>query len=299
MIENALLPTHFSPLTIHHSQFTPPMVLFPNAKINLGLRVVRKREDGYHDIETVFYPIDGLRDALEMVRGTTDTPVDFNITGLPVQGETHQNLCVKAYTLLKQDFPAIPSIQMHLHKTIPMGAGLGGGSADGAFALRLLNQQFQLGLTQEQLIQYALQLGSDCPFFILNQPCFATGRGEIMKPLSLDLSAYQFVLVNPGIHVPTGWAFSQLQPAIPSISCEQIVTQDPSTWRDQLINDFETSVMDAYPKIRELKDTLYQHGAVYASMTGTGSTVYGILKKETKITLSFPEHYFVYRDLVD
>ncbi len=299
MIENALLPTHFSPLTIHHSQFTPPMVLFPNAKINLGLRVVRKREDGYHDIETVFYPIDGLRDALEMVRGTTDTPVDFNITGLPVQGETHQNLCVKAYTLLKQDFPAIPSIQMHLHKTIPMGAGLGGGSADGAFALRLLNQQFQLGLTQEQLIQYALQLGSDCPFFILNQPCFATGRGEIMKPLSLDLSAYQFVLVNPGIHVPTGWAFSQLQPAIPSISCEQIVTQDPSTWRDQLINDFETSVMDAYPKIRELKDTLYQHGAVYASMTGTGSTVYGIFKKETKITLSFPDHYFVYRDLVD
>ena len=275
------------------------MVLFPNAKINLGLRVVRKREDGYHDIETVFYPIDGLRDALEMVRGTTDTPVDFDITGLPVQGETHQNLCVKAYTLLKQDFPAIPSIQMHLHKTIPMGAGLGGGSADGAFTLRLLNQQFQLGLTQEQLIQYALQLGSDCPFFILNQPCFATGRGEIMKPLSLDLSAYQFVLVNPGIHVPTGWAFSQLQPAIPSISCEQIVTQDPSTWQDQLINDFETSVMDAYPKIRELKDTLYQHGAVYASMTGTGSTVFGIFKKETKIILSFPEHYFVYSDLAD
>lgn len=275
------------------------MILFPNAKINLGLRVVHKREDGYHDIETVFYPIHGLRDALEIVRGTTDTPVDFNITGLPVQGETHQNLCVKAYALLKQDFPAIPSIQMHLHKTIPMGAGLGGGSADGAFTLRLLTQQFQLGLTQEQLIQYALQLGSDCPFFILNQPCFATGRGEIMKPLSLDLSAYQFVLVNPGIHVPTGWAFGQLQPAIPSISCEQIVTQDPSTWRDQLINDFETSVMDAYPKIRELKDTLYQHGAVYASMTGTGSTVYGIFKKETKITLSFPEHYFVYRDLAD
>jgi 4-diphosphocytidyl-2-C-methyl-D-erythritol kinase len=275
------------------------MILFPNAKINLGLRVVRKREDGYHDIETVFYPIDGLRDALEIVRGTTDTPVDFNITGLPVQGETHQNLCVKAYTLLKQDFPAIPSIQMHLHKTIPMGAGLGGGSADGAFTLRLLNQQFQLGLTQEQLIQYALQLGSDCPFFILNQPCFATGRGEIMKPLSLDLSAYQFVLVNPGIHVPTGWAFGQLQPAIPSISCEQIVTQDPSTWQDQLINDFETSVMSAYPEIRELKDTLYQHGAVYASMTGTGSTVYGIFKKETKITFSFPEHYFVYSDLAD
>ena len=275
------------------------MVSFPNAKINLGLRVVRKREDGYHDIETVFYPIHGLRDALEIVRGNSDTPIDFNMTGLPVQGTIHQNLCVKAYHLLQQDFPSIPSIQMHLHKTIPMGAGLGGGSADGAFTLRLLNQQFQLGLTQDQLIQYALQLGSDCPFFILNQPCFATGRGEIMQPLSLDLTSYQFILINPGIHVPTGWAFGQLQPAWPVISCEHIVAQDPSTWRTQLINDFETSVMDAYPKIRELKEILYQAGAVYASMTGTGSTVYGMFKKETKITLSLPDHYFVYRDATD
>jgi len=273
------------------------MVFFPNAKINLGLRVIRKREDGYHDIETVFYPINGLRDALEIVRGTSDTPVDFNVTGLPVQGEVHQNLCVKAYTLLKQDFPSLPSIQMHLHKTIPMGAGLGGGSADGAFTLRLLNQHFQLGLTKDQLISYALQLGSDCPFFILNQACFATGRGEIMKPLSLDLTGYQFVLINPGIHVPTGWAFGQLTPTIPTKSCEQIVSQDPSTWQDQLINDFETPVMNTYPKIRELKEALYQYGAVYASMTGTGSTVYGIFKKETDLSsLQFPSDYFVYRD---
>lgn len=273
------------------------MVFFPNAKINLGLRVIRKRVDGYHDIETVFYPIQGLRDALEIVRGNAETPVDFNITGLPLQGTVEQNLCVKAYTLLKQNFPDLPSIQMHLHKTIPMGAGLGGGSADGAFTLRLLNQHFQLGLTQDQLISYALQLGSDCPFFIVNQPCFATGRGEIMTPMALDLSAYQFVLINPGIHVPTGWAFSQLQPATPSISCEQIVLQDPTTWQDQLINDFETFVMDTYPKIRELKETLYQYGAVYASMTGTGSTVYGIFKKETDLSsLQFPSNYFVYRD---
>ncbi len=273
------------------------MVFFPNAKINLGLRVIRKREDGYHDIETVFYPINGLRDALEIVRGNSDTPVDFNVTGLTVQGEVDKNLCVKAYTLLKQDFPSLPGIQMHLHKTIPMGAGLGGGSADGAFTLRLLNQHFQLGLTQEQLIQYALQLGSDCPFFILNQPCYATGRGEIMKPLLLDLTGYQFVLINPGIHVPTGWAFGQLTPTIPTKSCEQIVSQDPITWRDQLINDFETPVMDAYPKIHELKETLYQYGAVYASMTGTGSTVYGIFKKETDLSsLQFPSDYFVYRD---
>lgn len=273
------------------------MVFFPNAKINLGLRVIRKREDGYHDIETVFYPINGLRDALEIVRGTSDTPVDFNVTGLPVQGEVDKNLCVKAYTLLKQDFPSLPGIQMHLHKTIPMGAGLGGGSADGAFTLRLLNQHFQLGLTQEQLIQYALQLGSDCPFFILNQPCYATGRGEIMKLLSLNLTGYQFVLINPGIHVPTGWAFGQLTPTIPTKSCEKIVSQDPLTWQDQLVNDFETPVMDAHPKIRELKEMLYQFGAVYASMTGTGSTVYGVFKKETDLSsLQFPSDYFVYRD---
>jgi 4-diphosphocytidyl-2-C-methyl-D-erythritol kinase len=276
------------------------MVLFPNAKINLGLRVIRKREDGYHDIETVFYPIHGLRDALEIVRGTNDTPVDFNMTGLPVQGEIHQNLCVKAYTLLQQDFPSLPAIQMHLHKTIPMGAGLGGGSADGAFTLRLLDQHFQLGLTQDQLIQYALQLGSDCPFFILNQPCFATGRGEIMQPLSLNLSSYQFVLVNPGIHVPTGWAFAQLQPTVPNISCEQIVMQDPSTWRDQLLNDFEDAVMTAYPTIRTIKKQLYEHGAVYASMTGTGSTVYGMFKKETDLsTLSFADSFFVYKEKFD
>jgi 4-diphosphocytidyl-2-C-methyl-D-erythritol kinase len=273
------------------------MLFFPNAKINLGLRVVRKREDGYHDIETVFYPIKGLRDALEIVHGNTDTPVDFNMTGLPVQGDVQQNLCVKAYTLLKQDFPSLPSIQMHLHKTIPMGAGLGGGSADGAFTLRLLNQQFQLGLTQDQLIQYALQLGSDCPFFILNQPCFATGRGEIMTPIALDLSAYKFVLINPGIHVPTGWAFAQLKPATPAISCEEIVMQDPTTWQDRLINDFEPTVMETYSAIRKLKEQLYASGAVYVSMTGTGSTVYGMFKKETDLSsLSFPSEYFVHED---
>jgi len=273
------------------------MLSFPNAKINLGLRVVRKREDGYHDIETVFYPIKGLRDALEIVRGNTDTHVGFDMTGLAVQGDVQQNLCVKAYTILKQDFPSLPSIQMHLHKTIPMGAGLGGGSADGAFTLRLLNQQFQLGLTQDQLIQYALQLGSDCPFFILNQPCFATGRGEIMTPIALDLSAYQFVLINPGIHVPTGWAFAQLKPATPAISCEEIVMQDPTTWQDRLINDFEPAVMETYPVIRQLKEQLYALGAVYASMTGTGSTVYGMFYKATDLSsLSFSSEYFVYKD---
>lgn len=272
------------------------MVLFPNAKINLGLRVVRKREDGYHDIETVFYPINGLRDVLEIVRGNNDHLVDFNMTGLTIEGDVGNNLCCKAYHLLKKDFPLLPSIQMHLHKTIPMGAGLGGGSANGAFTLCMLNQQFQLNLDETQLIHYALQLGSDCPFFIFNKPCYATGRGEIMEPITLNLSNYQFVLINPGIHIPTGWAFSQLAPAASIISCKNIVSTPVETWRNTLTNDFEKAVMQNYPAIREIKEQLYAMGAVYAAMTGTGSTVYGIFRKEHSITLSFPNHYFIYRD---
>lgn len=274
------------------------MVSFPNAKINLGLQVVRKRADGYHDIETVFYPIHGLRDALEIVRGTTDTTIDFQMTGLPVNGDAHQNLCVKAYELLRKDFPDLPPIQMHLHKTIPMGAGLGGGSADGAFTLQLLNQQFQLALQQDQLINYALELGSDCPFFIVNQACFATGRGEILEPLSIDLSNYQFVLINPGIHVPTGWAFGQLSPAAVATSCQQLVSAPIETWKDTLSNDFEKAVMHTYPAIRAIKDQLYAQGAVYASMTGTGSTVYGIFQKDQSPVLSFPSDYFIYREVL-
>jgi len=187
------------------------MVVFPNCKINLGLRIIRKRNDGYHDLETVFYPIP-LTDALEVIRVSgADTDIAFQSSGLPISGDSTNNLCVKAYQLLKKDFPQLGSVQMHLHKVIPMGAGLGGGSSDGAFALQLINDLFHLQLSKEQLIGYALQLGSDCPFFILNQPCFASGRGEKMEPVALDLSGYHFAIVNPGIHVNTGWAFSQLQ----------------------------------------------------------------------------------------
>lgn len=272
------------------------MILFPNAKINLGLRVIRKRPDGYHDLETVFLPIYGLRDALEIIPQPTQDPahpVHFQSSGLTVPGDTNDNLCVKAWQLLKQDFPDLPGVQMHLHKAIPMGAGLGGGSADGAFALQLLNKTCHLQLSPEQLMHYALQLGSDCPFFIHNKPCLAYGRGEILHPLELDLSHYQIVLINPGIHVATGWAFGQLTPQQPSTSLQEIIQLPVEQWRDQLINDFEAPVMQQYRTIAGIREDLYAAGAVFAAMTGTGSTVFGLFPKTQTVDLKNEDGFWV------
>ncbi len=260
------------------------MVCFPNCKINLGLNITQKRADGYHTIETIFYPIN-LKDALEVITNnqsdsTQTLHINFSASGIPIPGDTANNLCIKAFQLLRNDFPNIPPIQMHLHKNIPMGAGLGGGSADGAFALKLLNEKYQLNLSQQQLINYAAVLGSDCPFFIINQPSYATGRGEILTPITLDLSAYTFVLVHPNIHINTKWAFEQLTPSKPTNAVDQIIQQPIETWKEQLINDFEAPIIQQYPIIGEIKNTLYKNGAVYASMTGSGSTVFGIFKSK-------------------
>ncbi len=272
------------------------MIVFPNCKINLGLQVLNKREDGFHNLETVFYPIP-LRDALEVIRSTdekTEATISFKSTGLIIEGDYHNNLCIKAYELLKNDFPTLPSVQMHLHKTIPMGAGLGGGSSDGAFALKLLNEKFQLGLSGQQLINYALQLGSDCPFFILNKPAFATGRGEVLEEVNLDLSDYHFAIINPGIHVNTGWAFGNLNLTDSSKrpDLRTIIQQPVITWKDQLINDFEEPVSKAHPEIASIKQQLYDAGALYASMSGSGSTVFGIFKVRPQ--LEFTETYFIH-----
>ena len=286
------------------------MVVFPNCKINLGLNIIRKRNDGYHDLETVFYPVP-LTDALELIKiqdasfknseltsNLQPATCNFSSSGLTINGSETDNLCVKAYQLLKQDFPDLPSIKMHLHKVIPMGAGLGGGSADGAFALQLLNTKFQLELSTEQLIAYALQLGSDCPFFIVNRPCFATSRGEIMQPINLDLSAYQLVLVNPKIHIGTGWAFSNISPKEPATSIQEIIQQPVATWKDALKNDFQQPAIKQYPAIGEAINQLYQEGAVYSAMTGSGSTVFGLFEKNKKLHLKFPENYFVHNALL-
>jgi 4-diphosphocytidyl-2-C-methyl-D-erythritol kinase len=269
------------------------VIVFPNCKINLGLHILGKREDGFHNLETVFYPVP-FTDALELIPNPDNTPeVEFTATGLTIVDGPEDNLCVKAYQLLKKDFPHLPAVKIHLHKTIPMGAGLGGGSADAAFMLKLLNNKFHLNLSPDQLINYALQLGSDCPFFIINKPCFATGRGEILEELTLDMSAYKIVLINPGIHINTGWAFSNIDPAPAKSSLKEIIQQPIESWKDELQNDFEKPVFEVYPEIKTIKASLYNQGALYASMSGSGSTIFGIFSNNFDPAPFNDRNYFI------
>jgi 4-diphosphocytidyl-2-C-methyl-D-erythritol kinase len=273
------------------------MLAFPNCKINLGLRIVNKREDGFHNLETVFYPI-ALKDALEIITSTTSNAVTYSSTGNSIEGKEKDNLCIKAYHLLKKDFPNLPNIKLHLNKVIPTGAGLGGGSADAAFTLKLINDKYNLNLSISQLLNYALALGSDCPFFIINKPCFATGRGEVLEEIELDLSGYKFVLVNPNIHVNTGWAFGAwsegYKPSEHKLKdIKKIIQQPINTWTENLQNDFEKVVFEKYPLIQNIKEELYNHGAIYAAMSGSGSTVFGIFEKDEKLELNFDSDYFV------
>lgn len=275
------------------------MIVFPNCKINLGLRITGKRADGYHNIETIFFPLP-FKDALELniaaKHGSDD--LELNVMGAPVPGDLHTNLCYKAWELIKKDFPDIGPARMHLLKAIPIGAGLGGGSSDAAHALLLLDHEFQLSLTREQLLGYAFQLGSDCPFFIVNKPCFATGRGEIMEETGLDLSRYCFVLVNPEVHISTAWAFGKITPGNRDgiRPLKEIVTLPLEQWRDQLINDFEKPVFAEYESLKIIKDDLYTAGAVYASMTGSGSCIFGIFHLGYEPDLSrIIKHYKVYQ----
>ena len=265
------------------------MVIFPNSKINLGLNIVGKRNDGYHDIETVFFPV-LLKDALELIE---EEKFEFSTSGSSIEGDPEKNLCIKAYDLLKKDFPQMPAVKMHLHKAIPMGAGLGGGSADGAFTLKLLNKKFDLSLSEKQLINYSLELGSDCPFFILNKPCFGMGRGEMLEPTELDFSEHKFIIVRPPIHINTALAFSTIKPLKPVRSIKQIIQQPISTWKNELVNDFENPVFEKYPEIKKIKEKLYDAGAIYASMSGSGSAVYGIFNSKENFSFSFPKNYFI------
>ncbi len=267
------------------------MVAFPNCKINIGLRIIEKRPDGFHNLETIFYPV-GWKDAVEIISNHENVQeVTWSQSGINIPGDELDNLCIKAYQLLKADFPEIPPVQMHLLKAIPMGAGLGGGSADAAFVLQLLNQQYNLNLSTRQLLDYALKLGSDCPFFIINKPCLATGRGEILEEIPLDLSAYKILLVNPGIHINTGWAFSKITPQKPATGLSALVTSPIHEWQQLIINDFEKPVMQAHPELASIKETLLTNGAVYAAMSGSGSSFYGIFHKESQAVFDFPARY--------
>ncbi|MFL5738825.1 MAG: 4-(cytidine 5'-diphospho)-2-C-methyl-D-erythritol kinase [Flavisolibacter sp.] len=265
------------------------MIVFPNCKINLGLQVLQKRTDGYHDLETIFYPLP-FQDVLEIIQ---DKETSLTSSGLAMDVSHETNICYKAWQLLKKDYPGLPSVKIHLHKTIPLGAGLGGGSSDGSFTLILLQKKFHLDCPEEQLMEYALQLGSDCPFFIRNRPCFATGRGEKLEEIMLDLSSYQIILVNPGIHVSTAKVFSKIQPSKKRNSLKEIIQQPIQQWKEQLHNELEDIVFPLHPEIQQIRDELYQQGAIYASMSGSGSSVFGIFNRDVLPQFQFPRHFFV------
>lgn len=257
------------------------MVVFPNAKINLGLQILSKRQDGYHEIATCFYPVP-LCDILEIVPAET---FRFTSTGLDIPGENTSNLCIRAYELLREKSD-LPPVHIHLHKVIPMGAGLGGGSSDGAFTLRVLNDMFPGAADQQTLEALAAKLGSDCPFFLQSAPMLASGTGTDLHPAGLSLSGTHIAVIHPGIHVSTAEAYAGVTPRIPTVSLPDILA-DKSRWRKELINDFEASVTSRHPEIKELINMLYEKGAWYAAMSGSGSAVYGLFDDDPALTTDY------------
>lgn len=267
------------------------MILSSNAKINLGLNILYKREDGFHEIQTLMLPI-ALGDRLSVEESAV---FSFECQGMQlVEGE---NLCVKAYSLLKKEF-SIPNVSIKLQKNVPIGAGLGGGSSNAAFVLKALNQLFNLKLKQDDLENYAQRLGSDCAFFIGNTTAIARGKGERLEKYPLDLSDYLVLLVNPQIHISTAAAYSEIRPNKHPFSPESIKELNMVNWQSEIVNDFERSVFHKYPEIRHIKEQLIKSGASYSSMSGSGSTVYGIFEKGKIPSIKWPAHYFVWSGAV-
>lgn len=252
------------------------MLGFSNAKINLGLNIIEKRPDGYHNIESVFYPVE-WSDVLEVLPAETFT---FTSSGLSIPGETAQNLVVKAWNMLS---PQEKKVKIHLHKILPMGAGIGGGSSNGALALKLINRVLNLGYDPEKLRALAERLGSDCPFFIENRPAFCYGKGTEFESTDLSLKGKYLVMINPGIHISTAEAYAGITPRKPETSVRDIIRLPVAAWKGVLVNDFEAPLISKYPLIGHIRETLYAHGALYASMTGSGSTVYGIWETEADL----------------
>lgn len=259
------------------------MICFPNAKINLGLNVVEKRADGYHNIETLFLPV-SIKDALEFVPVPDLTvPYEWHNSGRLIDAPAEQNICIKALMAMRQRYPQLPPLKIHLHKHIPFGAGLGGGSADGAFMLTALNNYFELGATPAELKEIAVTLGADCAFFVDNKPSFATGIGNLLEPYDIDLSAYHISIVVPNVHVSTPEAYRMMKPHYPDIRLHEALKFPIEQWRDVVFNDFEGPVFQKHPIVKEVKEMMYQKGAVYACMSGSGSSVFGIFKQKTEI----------------
>lgn len=251
-----------------------------NAKINLGLNVVEKRTDGFHNIETIFYPTDYFTDYLSIK--PSDKEFSFYLESDEDLGEHDNNLCVKAFYLLRNDF-GISGVEIHLKKGIPSGAGLGGGSADAAFTLKSLKTAFNLDISKEKMVDYALRLGSDVPFFLENRPVFASGRGEILNPINLNLDSYSIEIVKPDVHVSTKEAYGGVSPHKPSVSLTELVKHPIEEWKCLIINDFEESIFKKHPCLLSIKQEFYEKGAIYAAMSGSGSAIFGIYKKKAHL----------------
>lgn len=274
------------------------MLSFPNCKINLGLHVVSKRPDGYHNLETLFLPVP-LTDELEINISETNS---FSQDGIPIAGNPNDNLCVKAYNLLRESYPEqVGSVTIHLKKNIPFGAGLGGGSADAAFTLKMLNELFSLQLSSDELRAFAARLGADCPFFIDNQPAYATGIGDLLEPFPVNLSGYALLLVKPQDAVSTKEAYSGIVPRdkrtdINPVDLKAALCQPVDLWKEVVVNDFEDSVFPAHPAIAAIKQQLYDCGATYAAMSGSGSTVFGLFNCKNESSLAKAKSSFRHTD---
>ena len=271
------------------------MIAFPNAKVNLGLNIVSKRPDGFHNLETVFAPIP-FSDVLEIVPTKGETT--FRQSGIIMDTCPNDNLCMKAYYLLKKDFPQLGNVEIWLHKVIPFGAGLGGGSSDASSTLRLLNQLFELNLSDKKLQAYASTLGSDCAFFIKNQSVFAKGKGDEFEEITLDISSYYWVVIKPSFSISTPEAYAGITPLTPKIPLKDIIKLPVSEWKDKLENHFENHLFIKYPELAIFKEKLYKSGAMYASMSGSGSALFGIYKSldERKISKHFPSCKLYYKN---
>jgi 4-diphosphocytidyl-2-C-methyl-D-erythritol kinase len=260
------------------------MIAFPPCKINLGLNILSKRPDGFHNIDTCFYPVPWT-DILEIIPSKELT---ITFSGNSIPGRAEENLCLKAYKLLKNDFDIDP-VKIHLHKIIPIGAGLGGGSSDAAYTLRLLSNVFDLNLSLDQLSKYASQLGSDCSFFTQDKPQLGSGKGEILRDLDITLKGFWLILVKPPIHVSTQQAYSGVVPKQPQIQLAEALQLPITQWKGLLENDFEESIFKQYPEVGVIKNQLYEQGAVYASMSGSGSSVFGLFEKPVRLKNIFSE----------
>ena len=270
------------------------MINYPQCKINLGLNVIEKRQDGFHNLETIFYPV-SLCDILEIIPSDKNS---FSISGISIPGNPFSNLVFKTYEILKKDFD-LPPVQIHLHKNIPAGAGLGGGSSNAASAIVMLNQIFSLNLSENKMMNYASSLGSDCAFFITNKPMFATGKGDIFQPIIFSLKGYYILLIKPDFSVNTAEAYSFIQPKKTIISANKIIENPVEEWKNKLVNDFEEPVFKKFPKIQSIKEKLYELGASYASMSGSGSAVFGLFKNEISVENIFPNEYFIWQGKLD